>query len=355
MTLPITGPFSVLQTTLAPDTGGYRPVWVYDIKTWYRQRRPHNLPLPYGHASHRVVIVSNASKEYYQTLAYLVRNDFSFLRDHAANKAYSRLVSKLKPDQAQLGAALGERKQSLEMIANRSLQLWKFVRDVKRFRFGDASRTLGLASIPKGVRAKGRAFGSNVLEYSFGWAPLVDDIGNAIQTLQKGVPPVAIAGRATERTSGSGTYPEGVNTHAYVLNVAYSVHYGMKIKVNNPNLFLANQLGLVNPASVAWELIPFSFVVDYFVNVSKFLESFTDFWGIDVIEPYTTWFVVTSSMERLYGPTIGPPDQAYNGDSRTTTRTPGPISGPTLKVNRPWVLSPKRALTSVALLLQQLR
>jgi hypothetical protein len=354
MTLPISGPFNRTDRWYSHTfPSGYRAQWGFESRTWYRQRKPYNLPLTYGHARAVVIPLSEAAMgtEYYMPLAYLVRNDFSWLQEVARNKAYSRFLDKIKPDQAELGAALAERKQSMEMIANRSLQLLRFVRAVKKFRFGEAAKVLGLSSVPKGVRAKGRAFASNVLEYSFGWAPMIGDIGNAINVLQSGVPPLAAKGRAKEQTQGVGFWMEGVNRHDYDLTVYAMVHYGAKVQVNNPNLFLANQLGLVNPASVLWEVVPFSFVVDYFVNVNKFLASFTDFWGVDLIDPYTTLGILSQSDEMLSGPTTS--FQRFVGYSYSRNRQPGPIPGPTLR-RAPWKLSPQRALTSVALLLQQL-
>lgn len=353
MTLPISGPFTRTDRWYSHNLGGFRAQWGFESRTWYRQRKPYNLPLTYGHSRATVIPLSEPAmgKEYYMPLAYLVRNDFSWLQEIARNKAYGRFIEQIKPDEAELGAALAERRQSLEMIANRGLQLWKFFRAVKSFRFGDAAKTLGLSSIPKGVRAKGRAFASNVLEYSFGWAPLIGDIGNSIDILQSGVPPLAVKGSATAPTSGVGFWMEGVNRHDYDLKVFARVHYGAKVRINNPNLFLANQLGLINPAAVLWEVVPFSFVVDYFVNVNKFLQSFTDLWGVDLIDPYTTLGMLTQSREMLHGPTTQ--FQDWVGYSYSRTRTPGPIPGPTLR-RAPWKLSPKRATTSIALLLQQL-
>jgi hypothetical protein len=47
-------------------------------------------------------------------------------------------------------------------------------------------------------------------------------------------------------------------------------------------------LGLINPAVVAWELVPFSFLVDWFIPVGKFLDSWTDQLGYDIQYPFST-------------------------------------------------------------------
>lgn len=59
-----------------------------------------------------------------------------------------------------------------------------------------------------------------------------------------------------------------------------SITIKLTATVTNPNLLLANQLGLVNPASVIWETTKYSFIVDWFVNVSGFIDNFTSHLGL---------------------------------------------------------------------------
>jgi len=112
--------------------------------------------------------------------------------------------------------------------------------------------------------------------------------------------------------------------------------------------FKASQLGFVNPVSVAWQLVPFSFVVDWFVNVGQFIGSYTDFVGVEQSNPCVTRYQVAdcivSANNRPY---------VYEGLSIYVRRTLG-IPSPSLKV-RPWNgVSPVRAATAIALLIQQL-
>lgn len=46
--------------------------------------------------------------------------------------------------------------------------------------------------------------------------------------------------------------------------------------ITNPNAFLLNRVGLINPVQVAWQLTPLSMFVDWWWNVSAFLGSYTD-------------------------------------------------------------------------------
>jgi hypothetical protein len=54
------------------------------------------------------------------------------------------------------------------------------------------------------------------------------------------------------------------------------------VKLSNPNLALASALGLANPVAIAWELIPFSFVVDRFVDVGSYLNSYSETFGWEI-------------------------------------------------------------------------
>jgi hypothetical protein len=49
------------------------------------------------------------------------------------------------------------------------------------------------------------------------------------------------------------------------------VYVRLDYKMDNPLLAQAANLGLTNPAALAWELVPFSFVADWFVPVGDYL------------------------------------------------------------------------------------
>jgi hypothetical protein len=63
---------------------------------------------------------------------------------------------------------------------------------------------------------------------------------------------------------------------------------GAYISVDNPNVALLEMLGLLNPLSIAWELVPWSFVADWMFNISGYLDSWSAFAGLGLQEAYTT-------------------------------------------------------------------
>lgn len=126
------------------------------------------------------------------------------------------------------------------------------------------------------------------------------------------------------------------------------------VRVTNPNLLLASRLGLTNPASIAWELVPFSFVVDWFGTVGEFLASWTDFDGLEFIQPMTTimWKSSVDDYQKYLMPWDPPVSKTI--ERFELKRTTG-IAGPSILVRSYKPLSASRGLTAASLLVQTLK
>jgi hypothetical protein len=122
------------------------------------------------------------------------------------------------------------------------------------------------------------------------------------------------------------------------------------VQVTNPNMFLANQLGFLNPALVAWELVPFSFVVDWFVNVGAVISSMTDFMGCTLKDPYHTDCHKVGYTYSVFTK-VGGGYASVNGLCSYVDRNSGLIQ-PVLVAKPVKVQSLSRAATEVSLLLQ---
>lgn len=196
--------------------------------------------------------------------------------------AFGRFRDKVQ-EEAMLAVNIAERKQAFAMIANRCKTLVSSVSLLRKGKWRKAVRVLGINETrPRKLLPKDPA--KLWLEWHFGWSPLISDIHSAVEILQKEFKPrkVRVARRGTGHAQAVSKY---VNVQTdWRIHVLLQAH----VHVKNENLFLANQLGLVNPASVAWELIPFSFLVDWFIPVGEFLSSFTDFCGLELTDSFTT-------------------------------------------------------------------
>jgi hypothetical protein len=66
--------------------------------------------------------------------------------------------------------------------------------------------------------------------------------------------------------------------------VKWKVGITASFKLSSDALDFLNKLGLDNPAFIAWNLMPLSFVVDWILPVGKWLESFTAYAGLELIQ-----------------------------------------------------------------------
>jgi len=121
------------------------------------------------------------------------------------------------------------------------------------------------------------------LQYKYGWLPLLRDahdasiaLANLAQRWDLGqVRTVKVSlSRFKESTTDSVASPGSfVFQTVETYKRKQSKRLGLKYRVSNTNQYTASSLGLFNPASLAWEVIPFSFVADWFVPIGAFLDS----------------------------------------------------------------------------------
>lgn len=338
------GPFYKLRG----DYGGRD----YSRRIWYTQPKPYRGPLPYQYEYG--IDLRAGTPEQLGAGDYVVPMGGQDLATVVAleNRLREKFYSKLG-DSSMWAVNLLEAKQSIDMIAKRSLQLVRFVRAVKKLDFGKASKELGVKT-PKGVSRKRQA-SNNFLEYHFGWAPLVDDIGNAVETLQRPLPQrkIRVSVRDNRLLDFPPKYPRpGTQNNTGSQNVI-QMRAGARVIITNPDLYLANQLGFTNPAGILWEAIPFSFVVDWFLPVGSFLNAMTATLGVQIVDP---WHADRSYRFRwTRGISLdGRTTYDYVGWGVVVRRHQGAVSPyPTLRPTMGF--SPMRAVTSMALLIQSMR
>jgi len=206
---------------------------------------------------------------------------------HADNQSWAQLIDHVRSGPAQLGVAFAEWGQSFDMIANRAIGISRAFDTLRKGKFRYFLRELRIKPMRKD-RNRIRNVSSDVsnlwLEYSFGWRPLVQDIYDACTTLSKPLP----GGRCFGQGKQDFVYSWQQSAPGLILRARgiTKVRQGGDFFVTNPNLYLLQQLGIMNPLSIAWELVPFSFLADWVFDIGSFLGGFTDLAGITVVRPY---------------------------------------------------------------------
>lgn len=266
-------------------------------------------------------------------------------RASAYNQAYARLRGKLYKGNASLGVTLGSYRQSADMIRARARQLANVSEEYHRL----FNRSLAIR------RGDTQSIASAHLEVIFGWQPLVQDIWSAantvIQHADVTLQPVSGRGRAyyEARRRNWPWEPQDVAFESGTVKVSLST----LVRIENPNLWLAERAGILNPAAVAWDLVPWSFLVNMVTNIGSLVNSVTDFAGLsfDNETTTTTWYISGSQRRENEYPRDHP---GYGWASATYRqeikgRTLGPIPRPSFEFKIPEVnWSTAAMLTSLA-------
>ena len=283
-------------------------------------------------------------------------------------RAYDKFVSRAKGElSALMMVNLAERKQAIAMIAERATQLYTSARAFTAWANGRGPR-------PPTAREKRRAnrrarykpqlsaevktkraqkeLSSLWLEYHFGWEPLLNDIYQSILILQD-VPQLRDGNIIVAAGSGSYEYHVADTRPGYFpMWKDYSMKSFTRLQgrvwITNPNAYVANQLGLVNPALLAWELVPFSFVIDWFLPVGRFLESYTDLVGWSCSELQRADYATATTSDVMGGP-YGYTRTTKGYLMRRTTNTSLSIPSFTTRSGT-GIKSIARAATAIALL-----
>lgn len=362
MVLPITGPF--VKTTSPPFTDIYQ--------RGYRQAKPFDRPLEYRYL---YAFGTNRSVDVYSSPGGTVSDsvgpikdtswsphtfaDFDNKRAYALNKAYEKLKGDLAPS-AGWAENIVQAGKSRELIVKSCLTIADVVSSIRHGRFDRAAIALNLIREPKGVSRR-KSVAQNFLEFEYGIKPTVKDLQESMQLMLSDPGLKMIKGQAKEHLSlvnnvTSMPSPNHLSMVREVWNGSIDVQLRSLVRVTNPNIFLANQLGLLDLA-LPWKVLPFSFIVDWFVNVEQVISSVTDWFGVALLHPHTSVMVKGSRTYFSYG-------YSYNGGSLLMTtsrswinqssvefdRTLG-ISGPTLQVKPFKGFSLERGAQAISLVL----
>jgi len=237
-----------------------------------------------GHFYHKNVIFPDSD---FQFTDHTVLNGFLLTADFptvplgdttkADNRALMEYLSKARDAQTTLqgGVVLGELGQTLRGITRRSELIYKGLNDyllaIRKRRW------------PKSSRRKRDALADYWLEWSFGWKPLVSDIDAAANLLA--TDRSFLSSDVFIKTRGEEMFTQETNapsvTH-YQWRVRqktlHQVQYYGKVLRAAPNAIFGHGVtpsgfDSSNWLPTVWELIPYSFLVDYFSNIQEVVSS----------------------------------------------------------------------------------
>lgn len=179
----------------------------------------------------------------------------------------SRLVSQIKGHEFNLAVDLAQANQLVTMCAKTIRSMGRTLLHVKRGNISAALRELGVSG--KNKKLKSKDVSGRWLEMQYGWLPAIGSCYEAAKAFE------AISLGRTNRVAVKVNRRWVEDAIAGSTHTAPALfHAGGKIICElDEELSFARTLGLTDPLQVAWELLPFSFVLDWFLPVGTYLEN----------------------------------------------------------------------------------
>jgi hypothetical protein len=211
-------------------------------------------------------------------------------------RAEQRALRKVKQQNVNLAVAFGERAAVAEQLAKTAKNLHSALKAARHLDFRNMARHLSCAVLESGTQKELKRLArrghddkvlANVwLAHQYGWQPLYGDIyGSFTELMDRDK-------RFEDRYTCHTTAKTQDYTDEFVRDMTFQpfstnligtgwmrtrirnrCYVRLDYVLENPMLATAAEIGLTNPLEVAWELVPFSFVADWFIPLGTYLSS----------------------------------------------------------------------------------
>lgn len=202
-----------------------------------------------------------------------------------SNQSIRKLYSYIKNQPADLGTDFAEGMQTIRMFANISERLVELFVSIKKLKLNKIESEIS-KSVDDIVRSRlvkersallnkavkdflptdKKKLANDFLAYRYGISPLINDIAG----LQKEISD-NLAGVLRYKATGRAMMLIESDNKTVEIQVK---HYAL-YSVSDHIMDMLSRLGLTNPVNVVWELVPFSFVVDWLLPIGPYLNMLT--------------------------------------------------------------------------------
>lgn len=365
---PISGPFLTVHAGNTAEPYNLRRVWS-------RQKPPYNRALPfefsYCHGPTRTIFQSSWG-ESYDTKGFngsfnpAAEPEAARYMATAYSKAYEDVVAKLK-DQQGWGEALAQYKATRATLVTTMETAAASALAVKRGNFKAALHLLGFTRPTRRMsEAKKRA--GDWLAWTYAISPTIADAQAAVKTLVltdfgwrrlRGSATNHLSDAVSSYESTGGGFNKWYSGGRVYRNLHFSYRVQVDCRISNPNTFLATTSGFAT-ATLPLDLVPFSFVADWFGNFGAVVGSLSAFAGVTVENSFHTYMVRGVKHTHSYSGAVSTQpgaeafwrnDNTWNAVGVECKRELG-LPSPSFVIYPFEGLSMRRALNAIALIVQ---
>lgn len=230
--------------------------------------------------------------------------------------AQNSVLGKCKGASWNLPVFTAEANKTIDLIASTAKRIATGFRAMKRGQPDKAWKALGFHPTRKQRQETlGVAARDNWLAYRYGWIPLLSDVKSAAEFAASQLtthPPVrrfsALCSAGEQKEVGVQNQDIFLGTTGWDADSTYTVLRTGEAKawitvqlMGNQSARTMSQLGM-DPWQLGWELLPYSFVADWFVNVGQFLELQSALAGLQILDAGYSTMASAEISFNLHGP-----------------------------------------------------
>lgn len=213
------------------------------------------------------------------------------------NEALTRLYDQIRQAETNLAVSIGEGRETSKMLGKALRSMGEVLLVAKR-----AKRDF--------LRSPSKSLAQIWLSYKYGWLPLYSDVYAFLNFTSRTFDETTFVARRsrtvtvdkTQKVASPSVWSttKGFQRHSALISVT--------TKVSDTTAFDRSRITSLNPLSVAWELVPFSFVVDWFVDVGGYLalQEAALGSGLTFKRGFVTEVCVQKASNDVVGTEIGP-------------------------------------------------
>lgn len=237
----------------------------------------------------------------------------SFFTPDDELRLLDKLASVAKRHEFRAGVFLGQAGETARTISGTATAFKGIAQSLKRRDLQGALRFLTRSVGGSDLKAARRKLNTGDLAGAhlslvYGWLPLLSDVKAACDALEVlANPPRRSSITVSRNRSGDQDGSQSPSLYSCIGRRRSSVQIIYRME---EELSQARSLGLLDPASVVWELVPYSFVVDWFVPIGTYLSNLA-------VIPFLRGEFLVTSREKWAAQCIVKPESesVYGGGS----------------------------------------
>lgn len=207
-------------------------------------------------------------------------------------KLHIKLRNDSKDEVMNLAQNLAEYRQTSSMFVSLAKDVYKTWRQIRR-----------TGGIPRGRDSLSKRAANRWLEYQYGLKPLMSDLYNTFERMNEIIPrPVYRRVKANSKFIRTDVQYESAPGVIYRHRLSeVSLRSRMTAVIQHNTIRRAAEYGMVNPLMLAWEVIPYSFVVDWLIPVGDIISSLDAEVGLSYVLYENGWKLNESQISTVSG------------------------------------------------------